>query len=120
MSQRPPDATLPINPPVIRYVLWRTKDSTAIAGSSTAMNTLTLVNFLNTKEVRVLKTGYITLSSAGTAKVKSLNYNMKNQTIDFIANTDVTANTSQYVYLTLYSNQTFNWQHQSKFYFADP
>lgn len=120
MSQRPIDSTLPLLPPVIRYVLWQTKDSTAIAGSATNMNNLTLVNFLNTKESRVLKTGYITLSGAGTAKVKSLNYNLRNRTIDYIANTDVTANTSQHIYLTLYSNQIFSWQHQSKFYFADP
>jgi len=120
MSQRPPDNTLPLNPPVIRYVMWQTKDSTATAGNSTSMNNLTLVSFLNTKEVRVLKTGYITLSGAGTAKVKSLNHKMYNQTIDFIANSDATANTSQYIYLTLYSNQIFNWKHQSKFYFADP
>ncbi len=120
MSQRPGDATLPLNPPVIRYVLWQTKDAVGIAGSSTAMNNLTLVNFLNTKQCRILKTGYCTLSGAGTAKVKSLNYNLRNRTIDYIANTDTTANTSQHVYLTLYSNQIFNWQHQSKFYFADP
>ena len=111
-SQRPDNATLPVNPPVIRYVMWTTKDSTAQAGNSTAMNNLTLVNFINTKEVRVMKTGYITLSGAGTAKVKSLNWNFKNQTIDFIANSDITANTDQHVYLTLYSNQVFNWEHQ--------
>lgn len=119
-SQRPNDASLPLLAPVVRYVLWQTKDSTTIAGSSTAMNNLTLVNFLNTKECRVLKTGYITLSAAGTARVKSIRYNMRNRTIDYIANTDVTANTSQHVYLTLFSNQLFNWEHQSKFYFADP
>lgn len=120
MSQRPDNATLPVNPPVIRYVLWTTKDSTAPAGASTAMNNLTLVNFLNTKQCRIMKTGYITLSSAGTAKVKSINWNFRNKTIDFIANNDITANTGQHVYLTLYSNQIFNWEHQSKFYFADP
>ena len=119
-SQRPADSTLPIIPPVIRYVMWQTKDSTAIAGSSTAMNNLTLVSFLNTKECRILKTGYIPLSGAGQAKIKSLNYNLRNRTIDFIANSDVTANTSQHIYLTLYSNQIFSWEHQSKFYFADP
>ena len=121
MSQRPPDATLPLNPPVIRYVMWQSKDPTTnAAGVAAQMSTLTLTNFLNTKQVRILKTGYITLSSAGTARVKPLNYNFRNKTIDFIANTDVTANTSQCVYLHLYSNQVFNWQHQSKFYFADP
>jgi len=120
MSQRPEDATLPLLPPVIRYVLWQTKDSTNITGNAANMNNLTLVNFLNTKETRIMKTGYITLSGAGTAKVKSLNYNFRNRTIDYIANTDVTANTSQHVYLTLFSNQLFSWQHQSKFYFADP
>jgi len=119
-SQRPADATLPINPPVIRYVMWQTKDSTTIAGASTAMNNLTLVNFLNTKQCRILKTGYLTLSSAGTAKVKSLNYNFRNKTINYIANADVTANTSQHIYLTLYSNQLFTWEHQSKFYWSDP
>lgn len=119
MSQRPEDATLPLLPPVIRYVMWQTKDSTAVAGASTAMNNLTLVNFLNTKEVRILKTGYITLSGAGTAKVKALNIKLRNQTFDYIANTDVTANTGQHIYLTLYSNQLFSWQHQSKFYYSD-
>lgn len=120
-SQRPPDATLPLNAPIIRYVLWQSKDPTTVAaGVPAQMSTLTLTNFLNTKQVRVLKTGYITLSEAGTAKVKSLNTNMKNKTIDFIANTDVTSNTPQAVYLHLYSNQVFNWSHQSKFYFADP
>jgi len=121
MSQRPSDATLPLNPPVIRYVMWQSKDpTTAVTGIPAQMSTLTLVNFLNTKQVRIIKTGYITLSSAGTAKVKSLNFKMRNRTIYFIANTDVTANTTQCVYLHLYSNQVFNWQHQSKFYFADP
>lgn len=121
MSQRPDNATLPVNPPVIRYVMWTSKDpTTPVAGIAAQMSSLTLVNFLNTKQIRVLKTGYITLSAAGTAKVKSLNLNMRNKTIDFIANTDVTANTTQNVYLHLYSNQVFNWQHQSKFYFADP
>ncbi len=119
LNDTPP--TAPINAPVIRYVLWQSKDPTTVAlGVSAQMSTLTLVNFLNTKQVKVLKTGYITLSAAGTAKVKSLNHNMHNKTIDFIANTDVTANTAQNVYLHLYSNQVFNWQHQSKFYFADP
>lgn len=118
-SQRPADNTLPIIPPVIRYVMWQTKDSTAITGSATNMDNLTLVNFLNTKQSRILKTGYITLSAAGTAKVKALNYNFRNKTIDYIANTDTTANTSQHVYLTLYSNQIFSWQHQSKFYYSD-
>jgi len=121
MSQRPSDATLPLNPPVIRYVMWQSKDpTTAAVGISAQMSSLTLVNFINTKQIRILKTGYITLSGAGTAKVKSINYKMRNRTIDFIANSDVTANTSQCVFLHLYSNQTFNWQHQSKFYFADP
>ena len=121
MSRRPADATLPLNPPVIRYVLWQSKDpTTPAAGVPAQMSTLTLVNFLNTKQCKILKTGYITLSGAGTARVKSLNLNMRNKTIDFIANTDVTANTPQAVYLHLYSNQVFDWQHQSKFYFADP
>jgi len=120
MSQRPADATLPINPPVIRYVLWQTKDSITTAGNSAAMNGLTLVEFLNTRECRIMKTGYITLSSAGTAKVKSLNWNFRNKTMNYIANTDQTVNTSEYVYLTLFSNQLFNWEHQSKFYFSDP
>jgi len=111
MSQRPQDSTLPINPPVIRYVLWQSKDP--VSGASG-------INFINTKQVRILKHGYVTLSSAGTAKVKSLNHKLRNQTIDFIANSDVTANTTQYVFLHLFSNQTFNWEHQSKFYFADP
>ena len=121
MSQRPVDASLPLLPPVIRYVLWQSKDPTTVAsGVAAQMSSLTLVNHLNTKQVKVLKTGYLTLSGAGTAKVKSLNYNFRNKTIDFIANTDVTANTPQAVYLHLYSNQIFSWQHQSKFYFADP
>lgn len=115
----PPSA--PINAPVIRYVLWQSKDPTTVAtGVPAQMSTLTLTNFLNTKQVKVLKTGYITLSAAGTARVKSLNNNLRNKTIDFIANSDVTANTPQAVYLHLYSNQVFNWSHQSKFYFADP
>lgn len=121
MSQRPQDSTLPINPPVIRYVLWQSKDPVSGAsGIPAQMSSLTLVNFINTKQVRILKHGYVTLSSAGTAKVKSLNHKLRNQTIDFIANSDVTANTTQYVFLHLFSNQTFNWEHQSKFYFADP
>lgn len=121
MSQRPDNATLPLNPPVIRYIMWMSKDPTTVAaGVSAQMSTLTLVNFINTKQVRILKHGYITLSGAGTAKVKSLNLNMKNRVCDFIANTDVTANTTDYVFLHLYSNQIFNWQHQSKFYFSDP
>lgn len=121
MSQRPADATLPLNPPVIRYVMWMSKDPTTVAsGISAQMSSLTLVNFINTKQIRILKTGYITLSGAGTAKVKSLNLKLKNKVIDFISNTDVTANTSDYIFLHLYSNQIFNWQHQSKFYFSDP
>ena len=121
MSRRPSDATLPLNPPVIRYVMWQSKDpTTPAAGVSAQMSNLTLTNFLNTKQCKILKTGYITLSGAGTARVKPLNYNFRNKTIDFIANTDVTANTPQAVYLHLYSNQVFDWQHQSKFYFADP
>lgn len=121
MSQRPADAVLPINPPVIRYVMWQSKDpTTPVTGIGSQMSSLTLVNFLNTKQIRILKTGYITLSAAGTAKVKALNQKLYNRTIDFIANSDVTANTSQCIYLHLYSNQIFNWQHQSKFYFADP
>lgn len=118
-SQRNENSTLPIIPPVIRYVLWQTKDSTAIAGSATNMDNLTLSNFLNTKSTRILKRGYITLSGAGTAKVKALNTNLRNRTIDYVANTDVTANTSQHIYLTLYSNQIFSWEHQSKFYYSD-
>lgn len=119
-SQRPADNTLPIIPPVIRYVLWTTKDSTTIAGSATNMDNLTLSNFLNTKSTRLLKHGYITLSASGAAKVKHINHKLYNKTIDYVANTDVTANTSQHIYLTLYSNQLFSWEHQSKFYFADP
>ena len=122
-SQRNNDTppTAPVNAPVIRYVLWQSKDpTTAAAGVPAQMSGLTLTNFLNTKQIKILKTGYITLSAAGTARVKSLNTNMRNKTIDFIANTDVTANTPQAVYLHLYSNQVFNWSHQSKFYFADP
>lgn len=115
----PPSAA--INAPLIRYILWQSKDpTTAAAGVPAQMATLTLNNFINTKQVKVLKQGYITLSSAGTCRVKSLNTNFRNKTIDFIANTDVTANTPQAVYLHLYSNQVFNWSHQSKFYFADP
>lgn len=118
-SQRPEDATLPIIPPVIRYVLWQTKDSTAITGSATNMNNLTLSNFLNTKSTKIMKTGYVTLSASGTAKIKGIYHNFRNQTINYIANTDVTANTGQHVYLTLFSNQLFSWEHQSKFYYSD-
>jgi len=119
-SQRPADATLPIIPPVVRYVLWQTKDSTSLTGTANNMNNLSLVNFLNTKSTRILKTGYVTLSAAGTAKIKALNCNLRNRTFDYIANTDTTANTSQHIYLTVFSNQLFSWEHQSKFYFADP
>lgn len=118
-SQRPADATLPIIPPVIRYVLWQTKDSTSTTGTATNMNNLTLVNFLNTKSTRILKTGYITLSASGTAKIKALNTNLRNRTMDYIANTDSTVNTSQHIYLTVFSNQLFSWEHQSKFYYSD-
>lgn len=121
MSQRPDNATLPINPPVIRYVAWQSKDPTSVvSGVPSQMDDLTLVNFLNTRQIRILKHGYITLSSVGTAKVKSLNIKFHNKVINFIANSDVTANTTDYVFLHLYSNQVFNWQHQSKFYFSDP
>lgn len=120
-SQRLADAAMPVNAPVVRYIMWMSKDpTTTAAGVSAQMSSFTLVNFINTKQVRILKTGYITLSAAGTVKVKSLNLKLRNKTIDFISNTDVTANTSQYVFLHLYSNQIFNWQHQSKFYFSDP
>ena len=49
MSQRPQDSTLPLNPPVIRYVLWQSKDPTTVAsGVPAQMSGLTLTNFLNT------------------------------------------------------------------------
>ncbi len=118
-SQRPSDATLPIIPPVIRYVLWQTKDPTSTTGTATNMNNFTLVNFLHTKSTRILKTGYVTLSAAGTATIKALNTNLRNRTIDYIANTDTTANAAQHIYLTVFSNQIFSWQHQSKFYYSD-
>lgn len=118
-STRVGDGSLPIIPPVIRYVLWQTKDSTSTTGTATNMNNLTLSNFLNTKQSKILKTGYVSLSGAGTAKIKGIYHNFRNQTINYIANTDGTANTGEYVYLTLYSNQSFTWEHQSKFYYSD-
>jgi len=117
-SRRPTDATLPQNPPVLRYVLWQSKDPTSNAAG--ALPNLTLVDFLNTKQIRILKTGYITLDLSGTARVKVLNTNLRNRTINFIANTDVSANTTQRIYLSVYTTQVVDWQMQSKFYFADP
>jgi len=117
-SRRPDAATLPQNCPVIRYVLWMNKDPTSNAAGT--LPDLDLVEFLNTKQIRILKHGFITLSLAGTAKVLTLNNNLHNRTIDFIANTDLTANTSQRIYLSVYSTQVVDWQLQSRFYFADP
>lgn len=116
--KRAPDIDLPQEPAFIRYVLWMNKDPTSNAAGTIA--NLSLTSFLNTKTIKVLKTGYLTLSAYGQAKVLKLNQNMCNATIDFLEDTDVSANTSQRVFLTVYSTEQVGYEYQSKFYFADP
>lgn len=117
-KRRDPDAQLPQDPVIVRYVMWQNKDPTSNANAS--LTGLTLTSFINTKVVRVLKTGYVTLSNEGQAKVLKLNKKLYNQVMDFREDTDQTINTAQRIYFTMYSNNQCNWEYQSKFYFADP
>ncbi len=117
-SRRQPDVSLPQSPPVLRWVMWRNKDP--VTASNPTIAGLNLTAFLNTKQISIIRTGYITLSAAGTAKVKSLNLKMRNQVMDFKDQTDSSAATTQRVYLTVYSSQLVDYELQSKFYFADP
>ena len=62
----------------------------------------------------------MTLNAYGQAKMLKINHNLKNMTIDFLEDSDVSANTSQRVFLTVYSTEQVGYEYQSKFYFADP
>ena len=116
--RRDPDADLPQEPAIIRYVLWMNKDPTSNAAGTIA--NLSLTSFLNTKTIKVLKHGYLTLANYGQAKVLKINCNMRNKTIDFLEDTDVSANTSQRIFMTVYTTEQVGYEYQSKFYFADP
>lgn len=116
--KRAPDIDLPQEPCLIRYVLWMNKDPTTNAAGTIA--NLSLTSFLNTKTIRVLKTGYLTLSNYGQARILKINQNMRNKTIDFLEDSDVSANTSQRIFMTVYSTEQVGYEYQSKFYFADP
>ena len=115
---RQPDAALPQSPAVLRYVFWKNKDPTSNANST--LSGLTLISFINTKTVQILKTGYITLSSAGTAKVFKINHKCYNKVINFKEDSDITANTSERMYFTFFSSEPMTYQFMSKFYFSDP
>ncbi len=114
---RQPDISLPQSPAVLRWVLWQAKDPTSNVQQT--LTGLTLSSFINTKTTKVLKTGYLTLGASGVAKVKSINHKCYNKVIDFKEDSDVSANTTQRYYLTIYSSQAVNYEYQSKFYFAD-
>jgi len=115
---RQPDINLPTDAAVIRWVLWKNKDPTSNAGGT--LSGLTLTSFLNTKQIQIVKTGYMTLSPSGTARVKSINTKCYNKVIDFKEDSDVSANTTQRYYLAVYSSLGVTYEFQSKFYFADP
>ena len=117
-QSRPPDADLPQDGAVMRWVLWKNKDPTSNAGGT--LTGLSLTSFINTKTTHIVKTGYITLSAAGTAKVKSINTKLYNKVIDFKEDSDVSANTTDRYYLAVYSSLPVYYEFQSKFYFADP
>lgn len=117
-QKRPDEINLPQEPAVIRYVMWQNKDPTSNAAGT--LTGLTLTAFLNTKTIRVLKTGYINLSPSGTARVLKLNHNCRNKTINFKEDTDVSANTSERYYLSLYTSNLVSYDYASKFYWADP
>lgn len=115
---RQPDVNLPIDAAVLRWVLWKNKDPVSNAGGT--LSGLTLTSFLNTKQIHIVKTGYITLSPSGTARVKPININCRNAVVDFKEDSDVSANTTQRYYLAVYSSLGVSYEFQSKFYFADP
>lgn len=117
-KDRDPEINLPATPCIIRWVMWQNKDPTSNANGTIAG--LSLTSFLNTKTIRVLKTGYCTLANYGQAKVLKINTNLKNQVMDFKEDADMTVNTTQRVYFTMYSSNQLYWEYQSKFYFADP
>lgn len=117
-KDRDAEINLPASPAVIRWVLWQNKDPTSNAAAT--ITGLSLTSFLNTKTIRVLKTGYTTLANYGQAKVLKINTNLRNQVVDFKEDSDVSANTTQRVYLTLYTSNLVQYEYQSKFYFADP
>jgi hypothetical protein len=115
---RQPDISLPQEPGFIRYVMWSNKDPTSNA--SATISGLNLTSFINTKQVRIHKTGYLTMNNYGQAKVLKLNHKCRNRVIDFKEATDVSANTTQRYYLTVFSTQQVGYEYQSKFYFSDP
>lgn len=117
-QSRQPDISLPQDPAVVRWVLWKNKDPTSNAAG--AFTNLNLTSFINTKTTKIVKTGYITLGNAGVSKVKSINTNLRNGVIDFKEDSDVSANTTQRYYLAVYSSQSIDYEFQSKLYFADP
>lgn len=117
-QKRPDELSLPADPAVLRYVMWQNKDPASNAAST--LSGLTLTAFLNTKTIRILKTGYVTLSAAGTARVLQLRHNCRNKTIAYKEDSDTSANTSERYYLAVFSSNVVNFEYQSKFYFADP
>lgn len=115
---RSPDISLPQDPGFVRWVLWQNKDPTSNAAATIA--NLSLTSFLNTKTIRIAKTGYVAMNNSAAGKMVKINHNCRNKVVDFKEDSDVSANTAQRYYLTLYSTQQVSYQYQSKFYFADP
>lgn len=111
------DAGVARPPTTCRWVLWQNKDPTSNAAGS--LSGLTLTSFINTKVTRIIKHGYITLGASGVTKVKSINNNLRNLVINFKEDSDVSANTTQRYYLSIYSNEGAHYEFQSKFYFSD-
>jgi len=102
---------------MVRYVMWQSKDPTTNA--NLVLGGLNLTSFINTKVVKVLKTGYINMTP-GHGRVLKINYNCKNKVVDFREDTDVTANTTQRIYFTFFTTEGLRYEFQSKFYFSDP
>ena len=107
---------------IMRWVLWSNKDPVGAAAPSLGPG-FTLTSFINTKDVKIHRTGYMTFPSLGATRYKCINLKLKNRVFDFTDNQDDNVNTPQRYYISMWkpnNGTALQLEMQSKFYFSDP